>query len=108
MVRLLLKNTNGPAPIRTNKYFGRTKTYQIYTPALQSRFCCSLKTYFPEKKLITVSPPNQDISENVANFADGKRRLNEVDIEKCRFPSIIMIEGKAPIRCPREYDVPVT
>jgi uncharacterized LabA/DUF88 family protein len=66
-----------------------------------------LRNFFNEKRLVTVVPPNKEISNNIANFADGKRKLNKEDIEKCRFPSIIMPKnGAAPIRCPREYDVP--
>lgn len=64
-----------------------------------------MRSSFPDKKLVTVSPPNRGISDNIANFADGKRRLNEGDIEKCRFPSYVQINGKI-IRCPREYDLP--
>ncbi|WP_208978088.1 hypothetical protein, partial [Labrenzia sp. 011] len=65
-----------------------------------------IKEHFGEKKIVTVAPPNQSISTNIANLADGKRRLNRIDIEKCRMPSIIMREGNTPIRCPREYDLP--
>jgi len=65
-----------------------------------------LKTSFPDKKLVTVSPPLKEISTNIANHADGKRRLNEADIEKSRMQSIIFRDKLDPIRCPREYDIP--
>lgn len=48
-----------------------------------------LRKYFPRKKLITVAPPNQDISRKILDNADAKRSLNWVDIEKSRFQSII-------------------
>lgn len=62
-----------------------------------------MRKFFPEKKLITVSPPNKPISDNVANYAHGKRRLNIDDISKCRFPNYVVKEGQRPIVCPREY-----
>lgn len=62
-----------------------------------------VKEHFPEKKLVTVVPPSQPISQKVANYCDGKRRLNADDIEKCRLPSIIRTKSNI-IRCPREYD----
>lgn len=65
-----------------------------------------LKLHFPEKMLVTVSPPNKEISPNIMNYADGKRRLNREDIEKCRFPSIIFRVGQHPIRCPKKYELP--
>ncbi|UWR15145.1 NYN domain-containing protein [Sulfitobacter sp. M368] len=62
-----------------------------------------LRDFFPKKKLITVSPPNKPISDNVANYAVGKRRLNRDDIEKCRFPNYVQAGSLKPIRCPKEY-----
>lgn len=63
-----------------------------------------LKKHFPNKNLVTVAPPGQDVSSNIANIAAGKRKLVEDDIKSCLFPSIIMREGSTPIRCPRPYD----
>ena len=66
-----------------------------------------MKQYFPEKKMVTVVPPGHEHSTSIASLADGKRKLNMEDIEKCRFPSIIMRDGALPIRCPKVYDLPV-
>ncbi|MGO7156593.1 NYN domain-containing protein [Rhizobium leguminosarum] len=65
-----------------------------------------LKSHYPEKRLVTVAPPGQEISTNIANEADGKRRLNVEDIKSCLFPPIILRDGDLPIRCPREYEPP--
>lgn len=62
-----------------------------------------LKQFFPDKKLVTVVPPGQPVSEKVANYADGKRKLNRDDIEKCRLPPIIQT-ASGLVRCPREYE----
>ena len=64
-----------------------------------------LRNRFPEKSLLTISPPNKPISTNVANYAAGKRRLNEQDIEKCRLPEYVQLRGGSIVRCPREYSV---
>lgn len=66
-----------------------------------------MRNFFAEKKLVSVVPPGKEISNNIANYVDGKRKLNRDDLEKCRFRSILLFEdGKMPIRCPREYDLP--
>lgn len=66
-----------------------------------------LKNHFAEKKLVSVVPPNKEISNNIANYIDGRRKLNQGDLEKCRFKSILLFDdGKMPIRCPKEYDFP--
>lgn len=62
-----------------------------------------LKEHFPNKKLVTVVPPSQPISDKVANYCDGKRKLNRDDIEKCRFPNFVK-GAEGLIRCPREYE----
>lgn len=81
--------------------------YLVSADSDQTATAKFLKSHFPDKKLVTVAPPGQEISANIANEADGKRRLNEDDIKSCLFPPIIMPEGQPPIRCPREYDPPV-
>jgi NYN domain len=66
-----------------------------------------LKSFFREKQIVTVVPPGKEVSKNIANFVDGKRRLTREDLEKCRFNSVLMFsDGRMPIRCPREYDLP--
>ncbi len=66
-----------------------------------------LKLFFKEKRLVTVVPPGKEVSKNIANFVDGKRKLTREDLEKCRFNSILIFnDGRMPIRCPREYDLP--
>ena len=66
-----------------------------------------MRSFFAEKKLVSVVPPGKEISNNIANFVDGKRKLNRDDLEKCRFKSILLFEdGKMPIRCPKEYEFP--
>ena len=66
-----------------------------------------MRNFFPEKKLVSVVPPGKEISNNIANFVDGKRKLNRDDLEKCRFKSILLFkDGKMPIRCPKEYELP--
>ena len=66
-----------------------------------------MRHFFEEKKLVSVVPPGKEISNNIANFVDGKRKLNRDDLEKCRFNSILLFnDGKLPIRCPKEYDLP--
>ncbi|TRD14535.1 NYN domain-containing protein [Palleronia caenipelagi] len=77
--------------------------YLVSADSDQAATARFLKKHFPEKKLVTVVPPNQQLSQNIMNFADGKRKLNRDDIEKCRFPSIIQTETGF-IRCPREYE----
>lgn len=62
-----------------------------------------LRDFFPSKKIITVSPPNKPISNNVANYAAGKRRINLADIEKCRFPNYVKNLDGGIVRCPKEY-----
>jgi hypothetical protein len=62
-----------------------------------------MRQFFPDKLLITVSPPNRPISDNVANYAHGKRRLNRDDIAKCRFPNYVIPKDGKPIGCPKDY-----
>jgi hypothetical protein len=62
-----------------------------------------MRQFFPDKSLITVSPPNRPISDNVANYAHGKRRLNRDDIAKCRFPNYVIPKDGKPIGCPKDY-----
>lgn len=66
-----------------------------------------IRKFFPEKKLVSVVPPGHEVSNNIANYVHGKRKLNQDDLGKCRFKSILLFEdGRAPIRCPREYELP--
>ncbi len=65
-----------------------------------------LRDHFPSKGVITVSPPNKAISDKIASYANGKRKLNALDISKARMPSVIIRDPAEPIRCPRDYDVP--
>ena len=78
-------------------------SYLLSADSDQASTARYMRKFFPEKKLITVSPPNKPISDNVANFADGKRRLNRGDIEKCRFPNYVAPAEGPPIACPKEY-----
>ncbi|MDH6650201.1 UNVERIFIED_ORG: hypothetical protein M2312_004872 [Rhizobium esperanzae] len=80
--------------------------YLVSADSDQTATAKFLKSHFPEKKLITVAPPGQEVSSNIANIAAGKRKLNEIDISSCLFPPIIMREGRNPIRCPRPYEPP--
>lgn len=62
-----------------------------------------LKECFPDKKLVTVVPPSKPVSDKVMNYADGKRKLNKEDIEKCRLPNYIQRPDGTILRCPTEY-----
>lgn len=62
---------------------------------------------FPDKSLVSVTPPNQRHSKKVLEFNENQKySLTMLDIERCRFPSIILRKEADPIRCPREYDLP--
>lgn len=65
-----------------------------------------MKRDFPDKKLVTVSPPNRPVSEKVLSAAAGKRRLNEEDIIKCRLPDYFKLPSGNLVRCPIEYSLP--
>jgi len=80
--------------------------YLVSADSDQTATARFLKSHFPEKKLITVAPPGQEVSSNIANIAIGKRKLNEADISSCLFPPIIMRDALGPIRCPRSYEPP--
>jgi len=80
--------------------------YLVTADSDQSATAKFLEKLFPERKLLTVAPPGQEISKNIANFADGKRKLNEEDIKSCLLTQTIMRASGHPINCPIEYRVP--
>jgi hypothetical protein len=77
--------------------------YLISADSDQAATAKFLHDFFPEKRLVTVVPPGQPISEKVANYCHGKRKLNRDDIEKCRFPNVLKTQNGF-IRAPREYE----
>lgn len=62
---------------------------------------------FPEKSLVTVSPPGRNFSVHIVPLANGgKIALNKDHIERAIMPPIVMASGKPSARRPREYDPP--
>jgi hypothetical protein len=61
---------------------------------------------FPEKRLISVSPPGRGHSVHILKYASAKIALNKEHVERCLFPSIVFAEGMPAGRRPREYEPP--
>lgn len=64
------------------------------------------KARFPQKRLISVSPPGRNFSKHILKYADGKIALSRDHIERCHFGHAVMVEGRPPILRPREYQPP--
>lgn len=65
-----------------------------------------LATNFPQKKLVTVAPPNRNFSTSILANAIDKITLNKTHIERCLFGNVVFKEGMRAGRRPREYDPP--
>ena len=64
------------------------------------------RSAFPNKSLVTVSPPGRNFSVHITPYANGgKIALNKEHLEKAVLPPIVMGSGPAARR-PREYDPP--
>lgn len=65
-----------------------------------------LRQCFPEKKLISVAPPERNFSTAILANAAGKIQLNKSQLERSLFGPIVFKEGMRAGRRPREYDPP--
>ncbi|CAO4139435.1 NYN domain-containing protein [Methylorubrum aminovorans] len=66
------------------------------------------KRRFPDKKLVSVSPPGRTHSQHILSHTPHKIALNREHIERSLFKRAVMVEGKAPVIRPHEYDPPAT
>ncbi len=64
-----------------------------------------LKERHPDKRFVSVLPPERPSSERIMQHADTKIHLNKLHIEKCLFPAFVK-GGKGFIKRPSEYDPP--
>ncbi len=61
---------------------------------------------FPDKKLVSVSPPGRSHSQHILSHTDHKIALSQEHIERSLFPKLVMSPGKASVLRPFEYDPP--
>ncbi|SLN77045.1 NYN domain-containing protein [Ruegeria meonggei] len=64
-----------------------------------------LRQRFPQKRLVSVLPPDRPSSDKIMQYADAKIHLNKLHIEKCLFPGFVNGK-KGIIRRPAAYDPP--
>lgn len=60
---------------------------------------------FPQRKLITVAPPDRNFSASIVKYAHGKIALTKDHLERCLFPPLVFKDGKMGRR-PKEYEPP--
>ncbi len=64
------------------------------------------RAQFPNKKLITVSPPGRNFSNEIAKHAHGRVALNRAHIEGCLLPAVVMSADGKHGRRPKEWAPP--
>ena len=79
--------------------------YLLSADADQGATAKLLANRFPDRVLMTIAPPNRELSDAILSYAKYKLRLNEDILEKCLFDKVVT-DGKRSIIRPADYDPP--
>ena len=82
------------------------KAYLVTADSDQAATARFLKVNFPQKALVSVSPPGRSFSKNILAHATSRQHITREVIKRCLFPPIVMGVGKPAARRPREYAPP--
>ena len=80
--------------------------YMITSDTDQAATARFVSTRFPEKKLISVSPPGRAHAQHLLSFTHGKVALSKEHIERALFRGFVESKGKPSVIRPKEYDPP--
>lgn len=65
-----------------------------------------MRDRFPEKRIVTVVPPDRSPSKHLNDLAYRKINLTVEHLDSCVFPALVQSEGQRTIPRPREYAPP--
>ena len=80
--------------------------YLVTADSDQSATARHFRDLFPDKKLISITPPGKPHSKDILRFAHGQRTIKQSAIEQNLFPQIVMQHGAEICRRPEAYDPP--
>lgn len=80
--------------------------YMVTADTDQAATARFVSTRFPEKRLISVSPPGRTHAQHLLSFTHGKVALSKEHIERALFRGFVTGGGKPAVIRPTEYDPP--
>lgn len=83
------------------------KAYLVTADSDQAATARLFAKQFPDKGLITVSPPGRNFSHHIEKHASGRLSLQKSQIERSLFPSVVLDKNGKHGRRPREWDPPI-
>ncbi len=86
------------------------RAYIITADSDQAATFAMMRSLFPNKEMVTVSPPGMELSKSILTFASHKVRLNEAMVAQCLLPKerfhLSPTEARLLYRRPLDYDPP--
>jgi hypothetical protein len=80
--------------------------YLVTADSDQAATARHFRDLFPNKRIISITPPNKTHSKAILQHAHGQRAISRASLAQCLFPEIVELANGEVCRRPAEYNPP--